>query len=159
MHWRWDWEPDEYAPLSWECREAILGYCSNTCTLDSTNVRWIICTKSHTKVLWRNWFFWKKSVDFTQKNQVYHFKCVPNSMLSKLARSNWYSKDHEISSHHFSDGNTCLLSSCCCCLEGDNNWLWIQVYLSIDQWFFEAKLRCQYYLCWNKLWLWNISTK
>ncbi len=31
----------------------------------------------------------------------------------------------------------------------DDNWLWIQVYLFIYQWFFEANLWCQYYLCLN----------
>jgi hypothetical protein len=30
----------------------------------------------------------KKSVDSLQKNQVWHYKCAPNLMLSKHARSN-----------------------------------------------------------------------
>ncbi len=80
-------------------------------------------------------------------------------MLTSSTSCGWCSKDDEIPSHHFSERNTCLLSSCCCCMEGDDNWLWIEVYIPIDQWFSEANLWCQYHLSWNKLWLWNISTK
>ncbi len=82
----------------------------------------------------------QKSLWILCKNQVQHHKFILNWMLKKLANSNYHSKEYEISSDHISDGNTCLFSSHCCYLEGDDNWLWIQEYLSFDQWFFEAYL-------------------
>ncbi len=97
------------------------------------------------------WILWKKTNSALQVRS--------ELILSSLTSRSWCSKDDEISSHHFGERNTCLLSSRCCYMEGDNNWLWIQIYISVDHGFSKANLWCQYHLSRNKLWLWNISTK
>jgi hypothetical protein len=60
------------------------------------------------------WILCKKNKFST--TSVFRIEC-----FKILARNNQHSRDYEISSYNYSDGNTCLLSSCCCYLEGDDN--------------------------------------
>ncbi len=129
--------------------ETILGYCSITCAPDSTNIGCIICGKSSIKVWWRMWFNLKKSVDSSQKikfstTSMFRIECFKNLQEGiNILMIMKFPLIISVMGTHACYHHVVVI------WKEDDNWLWIQVYLSIDQWFFEANLWCQYYLCWN----------